>query len=227
MNAPDTSNPQSRRKTGWIILLLLLLLIGGCFFLRRGHAPRSKPLAEVPAPVETAAPGHPAMPAAAEVRPTPTPINYEAYFINSVRMYQKDPPTDDAQMENIRGDRARGVSNSLPGYRTLTGWIGTLHQIQSLPGGKAAIAIELPESTILLQTWGDEISDAGAGTLIDQKSDLFRTVAGLKVGAPVFFDGDFLEDKNDWCKEGSKTVREGFISPKYIVRFKEVRSARK
>jgi hypothetical protein len=226
MSALDFSQSPNHRKIGWIILILLLLLIGGCFFLRRNRMPRTKPPGES-IRAETPAASPPAQPAAADVRPTPTPINYEAYFIQSVKMFQSNPPADDARLENNRGERARGISNSLPGTRTLTGWIGTLHQIQPLPGGKVAIAIELPESTILLRTWSDVVSDAGAGTLIDQKSDLYHTASALKVGAPVFFDGEFLEDKTDWAKEGSESVREGFTSPKYIVRFKEIRSARK
>jgi hypothetical protein len=229
MTPNDTTKPKDRRNAGRIILVLLLLLIGGCFFIRKGRAPRAKPLVEASGPTVTPAPVHVAAPPAADLRPTPTPINYEAYFIESVRRFQTGVPAegDKDRLQYNRGERARGVSNALPGVRKLTGWIGTLHKIQPLPGGKAAMAIELPETTILLQTWGDESSDSGAGTLIDQKSDLYHSLAGLKVGMPVFFDGEFLEDKDDWCKEGSKSVTEGFMSPKYIVRFREVRSARK
>jgi len=131
------------------------------------------------------------------------------------------------RMSYLRGERSRAISNSLPGIRTLSGWTGILRKTHTTMNGKAAIAIELPGSNILLQTWSDAVSDAGAGTLIEQKSELYGRLRGIAIGAPVSFDGEFLEDKDDWVKEGSKTVREGMITPKFIVRFKDVKSLSK
>jgi hypothetical protein len=143
-----------------------------------------------------------------------------------VRNYEKGLPADadEARISYNRGERARAISNALPGVRTLSGWNGILRKVQSTIDGKAAIAIELPGSNILLQTWSDAVSDAGAGTLIEQKSELYSRLRKLAIGTPVSFDGEFLADKNDWVKEGSKTAMEGLTSPKFIVHFTDVKS---
>jgi len=209
-----------------VILILLLLLIGGCRFLRH---PKSTPVAEQPATPSPAPATAPAGPPEIKPGPPPTPPPYEAYFIQSVKQYQKglSPTADAAQIKGIRDERARGISNSLPGVRTIENWTGIVRKIQPVTGGKLAIAIELPETTILVQTWPDLLSDAGSDTLIDPKSELSQRLHGMAVGAPVSFDGEFLPDPDDWVKEGSKTPNEGIVSPKYILHFKDVRRAGK
>ena len=224
MNPPESSQSNSRSKVIAIILILLFLLIGGCVFHRIfGHKAK---VAEVVAPQSVVTPsGTPPVKGAADVSPAPTPPPYEKWFIESVSQYEKNPPadTDEKGIAYLRGERARAISNALPGVRKITEWTGTLSKVQTVPGGKASVVITLPDPTIVFQTWGDPISDAAAGTLIDEKSDLYRKLKAMKAGTPVSFDGEFLESAEDWCKEASKTPREGLMSPKFIVRFGAVR----
>ena len=226
MNPSESSKSNGRSKVIAIVLILLFLLIGGCVFHRIfGH--KAKVAEEVVSHPEPT-PGETAVKGPADVRPTPTPPPYEKWFIGSVAQYEKNPPADldDKRIAYLRGERARGISNALPGVRTITEWTGTLSKVQTVPGGKASLVITLPDPTIVFQTWGDPISDAAAGTLIDEKSDLYRALKALKAGTPVSFDGEFLESAEDWCKEASKTPQEGLMSPKFIVRFSAVRSLR-
>jgi len=214
-------------KTAVVLVLLVILLIGGCRFLRRtprsaapSHFPE-QPVTPGPSPIATT----PTLPLV-EPRATPKPPSYEEWFIQSVRQYEGPLPADvdEARIAYNRAERARGISNSLPGIRTLSGWSGILRKVQPTVDGRLAIAIELPGTNILLQTWSDPISDVRAGTLIEQKAALYSRLRGLAIGTPVSFDFEFLEDKDDWVKEGSKTVREGMTSPKFIVRFTDVKS---
>lgn len=223
--------PEPKKSNGWvktalILVLLLILLIGGCRFRRRAirSAPKQtagQAITPGPSPIATTP-----TPPPLEARATPKPPSYEEWFIQSVRQYETGLPAegDEDRLSYNRGERARGISNSLPGIRKLSGWNGILRKVQSTIDGRVAIAIELPGSNILLQTWSDAISDAGAGTLIEQKTELYGRLRTLAVGTPVSFDGEFLEDKDDWVKEGSKTVREGMTSPKFIVHFTDVKS---
>jgi len=225
-SAPEPKKSHGCVKTAVVLIILAILLIGGCKFLRRTHRPEPQFATEQPAP-----PGPPPIattptPPPLEPLATPKPPSYEEWFIQSVRQYETGLPADgdEARLSYNRGERARGISNALPGVRTLSGWNGILQKVQSTIDGRLAIAIELPGSNILLQTWSDAISDAGAGTLIDQKSALYERLRSLASGTPVSFDGTFLEDRDDWVKEGSKTVREGMTSPKFIVHFTDVKS---
>ena len=227
LSAPEPKKSNGYVKAAVVLVLLVIFLIGGCRFLRR--TPRSaapshsaeQPVTSGPSPIATTP-----TPPLVEPRATPRPPSYEEWFIQSVRQYETGLPAEDdkARMSYNRSERARGISNSLPGLRTLSGWNGILRKVQSTIDGRVAMAIELPGSNILLQTWSDAISDAGAGTLIEQKSELYSRLRGLAIGTPVSFDFEFLEDKDDWVKEGSKTVKEGMTSPKFIVRFTDVKS---
>ena len=224
--APEPKKSNGGVKTAVVLVLLLLLLIGGCKFLRRKRPSEAKHSAGesvTPGPSPIAAtPTPPPLQAIA----TPKPPSYEEWFIHSVQQYETGLPAegDESRLSYNRGERARGISNSLPGVRTLSGWNGILRKVETTIDGKAAIAIELPGSNILLQTWGDVLSDAGVGTLIEQKSELYARLRSLAIGTPVNFDGEFLADKDDWVKEGSKTVTEGMTSPKFIVHFTDVKS---
>ena len=225
-SAPEPKKANDWVKTAVVLAILLLLLIGGCRFLRRAHRSAAnhsagQPATPGPSPIATT-PTPPPLGAIA----TPKPPSYEEWFIHSVQQYETGVPAegDDDRLSYNRGERARGISNSLPGVRTLSGWNGILRKVQSTINGRVAIAIELPGSNILLQTWSDAISDAGAGTLIEQKSELYSRLRKLAIGTPVSFDGEFLADKSDWVKEGSKTAMEGLTSPKFIVHFTDVKS---
>jgi hypothetical protein len=223
MNPSESSKSNIRSKVIAIILILLFLLIGGCVF-HRIFGRKAKVAEAVSRPEPT--PGGTAVKGAAHVQPTPTPPPYEKWFIENVSQYEKNAPADaDAKgIAYFRSERALAISHGLPGVRTITEWTGTLSKVQTVPGGKASIIIALPDPTIVFQTWGDPISDAAAGTLIDEKSDLYRKLKAMKAGTPVSFDGEFLESAEDWCKEASKTPREGLMSPKFIVRFGAVKS---
>jgi len=111
-----------------------------------------QPVTPGPSPIATTP-----TPPPLEARATPKPPSYEEWFIQSVRQYETGVPAegDEARISYNRGERARGISNSLPGIRTLSGWNGILRKVQSTIDGKVAIAIELPGSNILLQTWSD------------------------------------------------------------------------
>jgi len=225
-SAAESKKSNGCVKIAVVLVVLVILLIGGCRFFHRSVSSAPQHAAELPGtPGPTPSSGTPTPPAI-EARATPKPPSYEEWFIQSVRQYQTGlpPEGDEARMAYNRSERARGISNSLPGVRTLSGWNGILRKVQTTIDGRVAIAIELPESNILLQTWGDVVSDTGAGTLIEQKSELYDRLRGIAVGTPVAFDGEFLPDKDDWVKEGSKTGREGLISPKFIVRFADVKS---
>ena len=225
---PGAAHEDSRGcvRTAVVLIVLAMLMIGGCRFCRRTVPSEAKPAAEQPGPA-TPPPitAIPSTPPALEARATPKPPSYEDWFIQSVRQWETGLPAEitEARMSYIRSERRLGISNSLPGVLTISGWTGTLRKVQPTIDGRLAIAIELPDSNILLQTWGDALSDAGAGTLIEQKSELYGRLRSLAIGTPVSFDGEFLKDKDDWVKEGSKTVREGMASPKFIVHFTDVK----
>ncbi|HEY3902136.1 MAG TPA: hypothetical protein VGM54_26220 [Chthoniobacter sp.] len=222
MNPSESSKSNVRSKVIAIILILLFLLIGGCVFHRIFG--RKAKVAEEVVSRPAATPSGTAAKGTAGVRPPPPPPPYEKWFIDSVSQYEKNSPSDEKQIAYLRGERARAISNALPGVRTITAWTGTLRKVETVAGGKASVVIALPDPTIVLQTWGNPISDAAAGTLIDEKSDLYRQLKAMKDGTPVSFDGQFLESAEDWCKEASKTPQEGLMSPKFIVRFGAVRS---
>ena len=224
--APEPKKSHGWIKTAVVLVVLALLLIRGCRFLHKAPQPAPKHAVEQPVTPGPSPTTRTPTPPPLEARATPKPPSYEEWFIHSVQQYETGVPAegDDDRLSYNRGERARGISNSLPGVRTLSGWNGILRKVQSTINGRVAIAIELPGSNILLQTWSDAISDAGAGTLIEQKTELYGRLRGVVIGAPVSFDGEFLEDKDDWVKEGSKTVREGLTSPKFIVRFTDVKS---
>jgi hypothetical protein len=212
-----------------VIAGLLILFIGRCVFFRgASHSGAKHDVQEFRATTPSPTPSISTAPSV-EVRATPKPPSYEEWFIQSCRQYETGDPAegDEARMSYNRSERSRGISNSLPGVRTISGWTGNLQKAQTTVDGRLAIAIELPDSNILLQTWGDAAADAGTGTLIGQKTELYGRIRGLAIGSPVSFDGEFLEDKDDWVKEGSKTVLEGMISPKFIVHFTDVKSLRK
>jgi hypothetical protein len=227
MNPSEPSKSNGRSKAIAIVLILLFLLIGGCvfhhLFRRKGKVVEEHGGTGGGTPTGTPAARH-----AAEVPPTPTPPPYEKWFMDNVKRFEDNPPpdTDKERIRAARSDRALFISRALPGVHTITDWKGTFRKLQSVPGGKAALVIELPEPTILVQTWGDPISDATAGTLIDEHSELYKKLKSLKPGTPVSFDGEFLESADDWCLEGSKSPHEGLLSPKFIVKFSAVRSLR-
>jgi hypothetical protein len=222
MNSSESSKSSGRSKVIAIILILLFLLIGGCVF-HHIFGRKAKVAEEVPSRPEPTPSGTAAKPAA-DARPMPTPPQYEKWFIDSVSGFEKNPPADEKQIADARSERARRISDALPGVRKITEWTGTLRKVQTVSGGKASVVIALPDPTIVFQTWGDPISDAAANTLIDENSDLYRKLKAMKAGTLVSFDGEFLESTEDWCKEVSKSPREGLISPKFIVRFGAVRS---
>jgi hypothetical protein len=227
MTEAGTSKSNTRSKIIAIILILAFLLIGSCVFHRFSRRKAKPPEERVAAAAQPSGGVAPAK-TAAEVRPLPTPPQYEKWFIDSVKGAESGGSSapDEQRIADLRSDRARAISNALPGVRTITEWTGNVRKVQTVPGGKAALVIELPEPTILLQTWGDPISDTGAGTLIDESSNLYRQLKAMKPGTPVSFSGEFLQSTEDWCKEGSKSPREGLTSPKFILRFSEVKSLR-
>jgi GYF domain 2 len=229
---PTAAGPESSKgcvKAVAVMAGLAILLIGGCVCLRvifrsgAKHAPE-QPGAAGPSPASAASTPPPIV-----AGPTPKPPSYEEWFISSVEHYKTRFPAahDDAERAYARKERSREISNALPGVRTLSGWTGSLRKVETTIEGRLAIAIELPNTNILLQTWPDAAADAGAGTLIEKNSELYRRLRAMAAGSPVTFDGDFLEDKDDWVKEGSKTVLEGMVSPRFIVRFKDVKNLAK
>ncbi|HEY2343874.1 MAG TPA: DUF4339 domain-containing protein [Chthoniobacteraceae bacterium] len=229
--APSASKPtepddsHGLAKTIAIIILLLLLLIGGCRFLHRSHSKSTAESTATPAPIPTPGPPGAPVPISAFIFPPP---NYEQWFVENVENFKTRYPAarDDNERSYGRSERALSISHALPGVRTLDQWVGILRKADPTLTGKLAVVVEIPKGD-LLQTWPDPVSDIGSNTLIDKDSDLYKRIRAIPIGSPILFDFEFLEDKNDFVKEGSKTVLEGMVSPKFIVRFKEMKVAKK
>jgi hypothetical protein len=118
------------------------------------------------------------------------------------------------------------MTQSPEAQKSLDQWVGVLRKADSAANGKLAVVVEIPNSDIL-ETWPNPTSDVGANTLVEKNSDLYNHIHAIPIGSPVLFDFEFLENKDDWVKEGSKTVLEGMVSPKFVVRFKEMKVAKK
>jgi hypothetical protein len=209
------------------LVVLALLLIGGCVFFRTISHSKGRLDSPRPDTPDAGANAKSSTPPPSPAGPTPTPPNYETWFIESVTRFESSVPAGSSQatIDHNRQERWLGIMHAFPGVRSLTGWVGTLRKADKTLDGRLAVAIELPSSNILVQSWPDPISDAGAGTLIDSKSDDSQRLRGLRIGSPVVFDVEFVESKEDWIKEGSKTVVEGFSSPKFIAHIKNLKGA--
>lgn len=148
----------------------------------------------------------------------------QAAFIKTVEShYQpyKDAPNE-LKGSAERTARKEALSKQLTSMK-VTNWSGTLQSLDTNSEGKGAIVIKLDNSDIEVATWNNALSDIGDKTLIENNSPLYKAVSDLAKGDHVVFSGEFLPADKDYITEASMTENGSMTSPRFVVRFSEVK----
>jgi hypothetical protein len=105
------------------------------------------------------------------------------------------------------------------------GWSGTIAQQATTRSGQGVVAVRIARNGTLRSRDTDDGYTEGVSTLIPFDSPLFRTVATMRSGQQVRFDGRFFPDTEDCVRELSPALREGMREPEFLFRFTDIRPA--
>jgi hypothetical protein len=137
-------------------------------------------------------------------------------------MEQYRAARDTAAKVASRPARASAICSALPNRRAVW-WLGTVREADTNNGGMGVLSIEVAPS-IVVETnnnaYYDDLEDFG--TLIDPRSGLFATVARLRKGDRVRFNGSFPASEEDCVKESGLTLEDSVTRPAFIMRFDRV-----
>lgn len=153
------------------------------------------------------------------------PENQKA-FVEAVESVQSeyDQAPNELKKSAIRTKRGKLIKFALNNHRDISGWVGSISDMQTNSEGKAVFAIKLEGTSIELQTWNNIISDSFDETLIAQDSNLYAIISELKKGDRVVVNGTFLPSpKSDFVKESSLTESSSMAEPEFIFRFDSVK----
>ncbi len=148
----------------------------------------------------------------------------EAQFIDivSTAQHKSSQAENDMQRGGIKATRDDGVCRVLASNSfKAEDWVGTVAKIDSNSDGKGVMAISLSHG-VTVATWNNEFSDISDNTLIQPRTDLFRTASLLKVGQAVAFTGRFIPDNENCIEESSMTLSGKLDDPDFIFRFSSV-----
>lgn len=136
-------------------------------------------------------------------------------------LYREAP--NELKKSALRTQRKQVISNLLSN-RKVSGWIGTLEDMQTNSEGKAFIEIKLEGAkSITIKTWNNLLSDVFDNTLIENGTELYNAISNLTEGDLIIFNGTFISDDSDYIKEASITERGSMTDPEFIMKFTNVK----
>ncbi|MDL2260013.1 hypothetical protein LJB99_03995 [Deltaproteobacteria bacterium OttesenSCG-928-K17] len=143
-------------------------------------------------------------------------------FVETVVSFKKDfrDAKNELQQSSARTKRRQGLADLGLGM-SVNDWVGTIRNLETTSEGNAAVSIAIG-SDIEIQTWNNEISDIGAGTLISQDTALYDALAQLSRGQKVKFSGSFLRSDEDYYEETSLTIDGSMTQPEFLFKFSDV-----
>ncbi len=146
----------------------------------------------------------------------------ESRFIGAVNSFvsQYGNAVNALQRSSLRSARMSQLAQ-VSGDRAITAWVGTIKEVTTAPNGDVAVAVQLPDSNIVLRTMTKSFADMSLKTMIPKDSPLHDRVTALTNGAMVKFDGTFLFG-NDYLKELSSNDKDSLTKPEFLVQFKDI-----
>ena len=127
------------------------------------------------------------------------------------------------QKGSARPIRAQGICKAIPN-RSVSNWVGDVSELSSNGEGKGVLTIKIGDE-IYVSTWNNALSDTFDRTLIDPSSAIFQAAINLKIGQKVVFSGEFVKSETDCIQEPSLTLYGSISSPKFIIKFTDVRQS--
>ncbi len=128
---------------------------------------------------------------------------------------------NELQQSVLRDERRAALVETLGSQRSVTGWLGTIRQLETNSKGKAILAVRLSSNTEIA-TWNNALSDIADGTLIDKGTPLYSALLNMSVGDTVAVSGSFFPSDADGVKETSLTIRGSMSEPEFLFRFQDV-----
>ena len=149
--------------------------------------------------------------------------NAQLRFEQVVTQHRRDfnSASTDLQRSNLRASRQRAIQQL--DFTTADNWAGTIVSIGTNRAGKAHVTIELCKN-VFVGTYNNALSDIGSNTLIDNNTDMFRTLSTLNIGDKVRFSGTFFvrSANPDHFSEMSLTLRGTMRTPTFLMRFTNI-----
>jgi hypothetical protein len=136
----------------------------------------------------------------------------------SIRDYQDAEQRGDNEvsLSSLRQERKEAI-HSIIGSGELSEWIGVLNSVSTDRDQTARIAIQLP--------CGARVRTDFNGDGIPPSSPMYATIAKVREGARVQFNGEFQitgPNSKDWIREGSLTELGSMTDPEFIVSFTDI-----
>jgi peptidoglycan hydrolase-like protein with peptidoglycan-binding domain len=122
----------------------------------------------------------------------------------------------------VRTERKNAIKTFLNGKMSIKNWTGRLKYMGTNSEGKAYVNVVLDDSKIHLLTWDNSFSDMWHNTLIEQSTQLYRTIAEINEGDKVSVSGTFLSGEEDYISEQSVTERGSMTEPEFTFIFKSI-----
>jgi len=136
-----------------------------------------------------------------------------------ISQYQSAP--NELKKSAVRFSRKQKLQELLTSL-DFNGWVGRIDKMGTTSKGNAYISVTLDGTSIVTETYNNELSDIGDNTLIPINSELFNKVSDLKSGDQVKVSGHFLTEEQDFIKENSITEDGSMTEPEFIVQFSQV-----
>ena len=104
----------------------------------------------------------------------------------------------------------------------VTNWEGKVSELGTTEGGEFAYIKIKGDNEITYETWNNQLSDIGTGSMIKLNSKIYKDLEKLKKGDSVVFTASFIPDNKKGFYESSMTEAGYVTDPGFIVLFETI-----
>jgi len=148
----------------------------------------------------------------------------EKTFISIVSSAQGESRSaaNDMARGGVKFSRDKKICDLFSNKLAINNWVGTISTLSANSDGKGVLEIDIANG-VQVKTWNNALSDFRDNTLLDPRSNIFKTASSLSVGEVIKFSGSFIGgDSGDCIRESSMTLQGKLSSPEFIFKFSDI-----
>jgi hypothetical protein len=128
---------------------------------------------------------------------------------------------NELKKSQLRIARKKKLQDVLASLR-FNDWVGELTELGTTTDGGAYVSVRLHNSSIILKTWNNHVSDLFDNSIIPINTPLYENVSNLPKNCNVKINGAFRVSDEDFLKECSITEEGSMTEPEFIVNFNQI-----